>query len=355
MWRCCVRDDSDSPPRILPSTWSKAEGWSAAERTPSDPVFDRLSDIPSPEREKIAFPDGEEIGPRGSGEMTFPEYEIAISDREAWASRHSDEIRISRRELIIAGGLFVLTLGSTYLTGGIAYALALLGILLCHEMGHYLMARRYRVRSTLPIFLPLPFLSPFGTLGAVIKMRQHIRDRRALYDIGIAGPLAGIIPALIATVWGLAHSTVIDKSAMDGTLMLGDSLLSGWIQQAIHPNLGPDQDLLLHPVAFAGWAGLFVTALNLLPIGQLDGGHVAYGLLGRRSVYLGWAMIAALAVLGYYFPGWWFLLVILLLTRVRHPKTMDERVPLDSRRVALGVFALAFFVVSFIPAPITLP
>jgi len=273
--------------------------------------------------------------------------EFADPDRKGLA--------VSPRELVIALGLFLLTLGSTYLTAGIEYAFALLGILLCHEMGHYLMARRYRVRSTLPIFLPLPFISPFGTLGAVIKMRQHIRDRRALYDIGIAGPLAGIIPALAATVWGLAHSTVIDKGVMDGTLMLGDSLLSGWIQHAIHPDLGPNQDLLLHPVAFAGWAGLFVTALNLLPIGQLDGGHIAYGLLGRRSVYLGWCMIAALAVLGYYFPGWWFLLVILLLTRVRHPQTIDERVPLGPKRVALGIFALAFFVVSFIPTPILLP
>jgi membrane-associated protease RseP (regulator of RpoE activity) len=266
-----------------------------------------------------------------------------------------EPIAISRRELALAISLLLLTLGSTYLTGGIDYALALLGILLCHEMGHYLMARRYRVRSTLPIFLPLPFISPFGTLGAVIKMRQQIRDRRVLYDIGIAGPLAGIVPSIVAIAWGLSHSAVIDKEAIDGTLMLGDSLLSGWIQRSIFPDLGPNQDLLLHPVAFAGWAGLFVTALNLLPVGQLDGGHVVYGLLGRRSLYVSWAVVVGLAVLGWYFPGWWFLLALLIITRVRHPQTIDERVPLDRKRVALGIFALAFFVVSFIPTPIILP
>jgi membrane-associated protease RseP (regulator of RpoE activity) len=310
-----VRDEFEYVPRSLPaaSVWRKDAGYlDRDETTVVDPFPHRAPEPPEP-------------------------------------------IRISRRELVVAGGLFLLTLGSTYLTGGIAYALALLGILLCHEMGHYLMARRYRVRSTLPIFLPLPFVSPFGTLGAVIKMRQRIRDRRVLYDIGIAGPLAGIIPAVVAIVWGLDHSAVIEKQAIDGTLMLGDSLLSGWIQRAIYPDLTANQDLLLHPVAFAGWAGLFVTALNLLPIGQLDGGHVAYGLLGRRSLYLSWAVMAALAVLGYYFPGWWFLLVLLVLMRVRHPQTLDESVPLDRKRIVLGIFAMAFFVVSFIPTPIMLP
>jgi membrane-associated protease RseP (regulator of RpoE activity) len=325
-----VRDDFDSSPQSLPSTpvWSGDDG-------------DRL-----PAEHAGLGAESPSLGRAPSQTRALPHPMVDPTPAP---------LRISRRELVVAGGLLLLTLGSTYLTGGIEYALSLLGILLCHEMGHYLMARHYRVRSTLPIFLPLPFLSPFGTLGAVIKMRQHIRDRRVLYDIGIAGPLAGIVPAVAAIVWGLGHSVVIDREAIDGTLMLGDSLLSGWIQRAVFPDLGPDQDLLLHPVAFAGWAGLFVTALNLLPIGQLDGGHVAYGLLGRRSLYVSWMVIAALAVLGFYFPGWWFLLLILVLTRVRHPQTIDERVPLDRKRVALGIFALAFFVVSFIPTPIVLP
>jgi membrane-associated protease RseP (regulator of RpoE activity) len=298
-------------------------------------------------------------GPRAAAEWPIENGRFGVPVERAAPEPYTrpapEPIAISRRELMLASGLLLLTLGSTYLTGGIDYALALLGILLCHEMGHYLMARRYRVRSTLPIFLPLPFISPFGTLGAVIKMRQQIRDRRVLYDIGIAGPLAGILPSVAAIAWGLSHSAVIDKEAIDGTLILGDSLLSGWIQRAIFPDLGPTQDLLLHPVAFAGWAGLFVTALNLLPVGQLDGGHVIYGLLGRRSLYVSWAVVAGLAVLGWFFPGWWFLLALLVITRVRHPQTIDERVPLDRKRIALGVFALAFFVVSFIPTPIIVP
>lgn len=264
--------------------------------------------------------------------------------------------RIARRELAVALLLFGLTIGSTWATAGPDYAAALLTILLCHEMGHYLTARHYRVSASLPLFLPLPVLSPFGTMGAIIKMRQRIRDRRVLYDIGIAGPLAGIPPALIACVWGLSRSEVVSRDAMsDGVLSLGSSLLFQALENAFFPGLLETQDIVLHPVAFAGWAGLFVTGLNLLPIGQLDGGHVLYGLLGRRAIPVAWVLVGLLAVAGFFFPGWWFLLVMVLITRVRHPQAIDESVPLDRKRVALGVFALAFFVVTFIPRPIALP
>lgn len=270
------------------------------------------------------------------------------------------ESRVARdpspRSIAIAGLLFALTGASTWLAGGTAYAFSILAILLCHEMGHYLMCRRYRVPATLPLFLPLPFLSPFGTLGAVIRMKARIRNRKVLYDIGIAGPLAGIAPALAAVIWGLAHSTVVERGHLGPqNMLLGSSLLFEGLERLVFPGLRETQDVLLHPVAFAGWAGLFVTALNLLPVGQLDGGHVLYGLFGRRSFYVSWAIAGLLAVAGFFFPGWWVLLALLVIFRIRHPATLDEDLPLDRRRILLGVFALAFFVVSFIPVPIRVP
>jgi membrane-associated protease RseP (regulator of RpoE activity) len=264
--------------------------------------------------------------------------------------------RHSRRHVLLAAALFLLTVASTAFTWGPAYSGAIMTILLCHEMGHYVMCRRYRVSSTLPLFVPLPLLSPFGTMGAVIFMRQVGRDRKTLFDIGIAGPLAGLIPALIAVGWGLAHSKVIPLPPADfAGLRLGNSILFSFFQKLMHPGLGPQQDIMLHPVAYAGWAGLFVTALNLLPIGQLDGGHVIYGLFGRRSVYVAWAFLAGLAVLAVFSPEWWLLVAVLLFViGPRHRPALDETVPLDPRRVALGVFAMIVFILSFTPRPLSL-
>lgn len=255
-----------------------------------------------------------------------------------------------------AGALFTLTVLSTWVTGGLAYSVAILTILLCHEMGHYLMCRRYRVPASLPLFIPMPLISPFGTMGAIIRMSGQIRNRRVLYDIGIAGPLAGILPSLAAVAWGLAHSEVIVRPSGAAPYMsLGDSLIFRGAQLLFFPGLAAHQDVLLHPVAFAGWAGLFVTALNLLPIGQLDGGHVLYGLLGPRSWRISMVVLASLAALAVFYPGWWALVLLLLFFGVRHPRTLDETRPLDTRRKALGIFALVFFVVSFIPQPFRLP
>jgi len=204
----------------------------------------------------------------------------------------------SRRQLVRAGSLFLLTAVSTWLTAGAAYAVAILTILSCHEMGHYLMCRRYRVPASLPLFIPMPLISPFGTMGAIIRMRGQVSNRRILYDIGIAGPLAGIVPALFAVGWGLAHSSIIARpDAAAAYLSLGESLLFRWAQGLFFPGLNPDQEILLHPVAFAGWAGLFVTALNLLPIGQLDGGHVLYGLFGRSSWRISMIVLVGLGAL----------------------------------------------------------
>lgn len=278
----------------------------------------------------------------------------------SWTPPPPPRLFHSTREKGLAALLFVLTVASTYLTMGWGYSVAVMSILFCHEMGHYLMCRRYHVRSTLPLFIPMPQISPFGTMGAIIFMRQLRRDRKILFDIGIAGPLAGLVPTMIALLWGLAHSSVaLIPPAHSMNIRLGDSLMLLALQKAFYPGLGPHQEVVLHPVAYAGWAGLFVTALNLLPIGQLDGGHVIHGLLGRRSTAVSWFFLACLTVLAIFNPQWWFLVAILLfLIGPRHRAAADgweDSGPLNRGRVLLGILAMAVFVLCFIPRPFELP
>jgi membrane-associated protease RseP (regulator of RpoE activity) len=190
--------------------------------------------------------------------------------------------------------LFLATIASTFLTrlqmsgagasDAMKYSGALMAILLAHELGHYIAARLHRVDASLPYFIPLPIVSPFGTLGAVIRMRSLIPTRLALLDIGAAGPLAGLALAIPLYAWGFAHSQIVRVGgADDGAMQLGSSLLMRGLERAFGPPLAEGTDMLLSPVAFAGWVGMFVTMINLLPLGQLDGGHVAYALFGPRQ------------------------------------------------------------------------
>jgi Zn-dependent protease len=160
---------------------------------------------------------------------------------------------------------------------------ALLAILLAHEFGHYIAARLHKVDASLPFFIPLPILSPFGTMGAVIRMRSVIPTRRALFDIGAAGPLAGLALAIPLYAWGAAHSQVVSLDTAGAGLQLGDSLLLRLLDHLFAPPTPTGTDLMLSPVAFAAWAGMFVTMINLLPVGQLDGGHVAFALFGPKQ------------------------------------------------------------------------
>jgi membrane-associated protease RseP (regulator of RpoE activity) len=165
---------------------------------------------------------------------------------------------------------------------GAQFTCTLLAILLSHEFGHYIAARLHKVDASLPFFIPMPMLSPFGTMGAVIRMRGVIPTRKALLDIGASGPLAGLVLAIPLYCWGAAHSTLV---AVDGGagVELGESLLTKLIDRVAAPAVPAGMELSLSPIAFAAWAGMFVTMINLLPVGQLDGGHVAYALLGPKQ------------------------------------------------------------------------
>lgn len=240
------------------------------------------------------------------------------------------------------------------LLDGAPFSASLLGILAAHEFGHYVAARRYGLNVTLPFFIPLPVLSPIGTLGAVIRMKTPIYTRRMLLDVGAAGPLAGIVVAIPVAVWGVLHSPVLPVGDAVG-IRLGEPLLFQAVVALAGVTPPEGQDVYLGSVAFAGWIGFLVTALNLLPLGQLDGGHILYALAGRLQHAVGWAVLAALLILGWWWPGWyvWALLIIVLI-RVRHPPVLDPEIGLDARRVAVGWLSMALFAACFTPVPFDL-
>jgi len=235
---------------------------------------------------------------------------------------------------------------------GLPFAATLVTILLVHELGHYLTCLRHRVSASLPYFLPAPLLSPVGTFGAFIRIRSRFPDRRALFDIGASGPWAGFVVALAATVIGLAHSTVLATPHDWHGYEWGDSLLTAFLIRVI---LHVDSaTVLLHPVAFAGWFGLFVTSLNLLPVGQLDGGHVLYATLGRPTPRIAALLIAFLVWLGVRgYPGWllWAVIITVFLS-LGHPPTDDDRRPLDPARRLAALATLVIFVLTFVPEPV---
>lgn len=246
--------------------------------------------------------------------------------------------------------LFVLTVLSTYLVGGASYSIAIMTILLAHELGHYFMSRSYGIPSTLPFFIPFPF-SPFGTFGAIIKMKGIVINKKALFDIGAAGPLSGFIVAVPCAFIGMKLSTVGVASANTEYLRLGDPLLFKLFEWLIVRPL-PGQEVLLHPIGYAGWVGLFVTALNLLPVGQLDGGHIIYAVFGEKSRWAYGLSIAALVALTiFYNPGWLALIILLLIFGMRHPRPFDEETPIDPKRKAVALLMLLVFLLSFTPTP----
>ena len=249
--------------------------------------------------------------------------------------------------------LFALTVVTTTVMGGWIYSVSLLAILTAHEFGHYFAARHHRVRATLPYFIPFP--SFLGTLGAVIRMSAYIPSRRALFDIAAAGPIAGLVVAIPLSIVGVAISEHVPAGDPDGVIILGDPLLFRAIEWALLEPRGEEVELLLHPVAFAGWVGLFVTALNLLPISQLDGGHIGYALFGRRSRFIAGLAFVGLALVtlshGYHYT---VMLVLLWFMGIKHPPTLNDSLPLGRDRRIVGIALGVIFVLSFTPSPFQL-
>ncbi len=247
--------------------------------------------------------------------------------------------------------LFVAACFTTYLVDGLWYSIPLMFTLLCHELGHFIQARRYRVTASWPYFIPVPF-PPLGTMGAVIRMERYMGNRKALFDIGITGPLVGLVPALIFSFVGLTMSKlVIMPPGVRGGL--GEPLLFQWLCDLIFGPRGPNEDIFLHPMAYAGWVGIFITALNLFPIGQLDGGHVLYALLRTRA-HLVAQLVLLGAIIGVILSGnwgWSLMLVLLLWIGPNHPPTADDEEPLGTGRTVLGWITLLFIIVGFTPQP----
>lgn len=263
--------------------------------------------------------------------------------------------------------LFLLTLVTTTMAGalqqgvnplahpdqalkGLPFSLTLMSILLIHETGHYLTSRHHRIPATLPYFIPAPTF--LGTFGAFIKMRAPIASRQALIDIGASGPIAGFFPALAALAIGLALSDVKPAGQQTAGIALGSSLAMTILSKLILGATPDKLDIILHPIAFAGWIGLLVTSLNLLPIGQLDGGHVAYAVFGRHHRTIAGMTIVILIILG--LTGWrgWLLWAALSMALgYRHPPVANPYDPLDSLRKRVGWAAILIFVLTFTPKP----
>jgi membrane-associated protease RseP (regulator of RpoE activity) len=245
-----------------------------------------------------------------------------------------------------------LLLHGSVISAGLYFSLPLLTILLAHEMGHYLACRFHRLDATLPYFLPVPF--GIGTFGAFIRIRTPIANKRELFDVGAYGPFAGFVVALPVLFVGIWLSRPVTSLPPGDYMIFGEPLAFQLVSWLVHPDLPPNGDILLHPTGFAAWFGLFATALNLLPFGQLDGGHVTYAMFGRWQRKVTWPLLAVLIALGFKWTGWWVWAVIALAMGVRHPWIPDEETPLDRRRLVLGCLCLILFALCFTPEPIRL-
>ena len=239
---------------------------------------------------------------------------------------------------------------------GMPFSFTLILILGAHEMGHYLVSRRHHLNVTLPYFIPAPpFPFIIGTFGAFIKIRSPILDKRALMDVGCSGPLVGVVVSIPVVLVGLWLSEVKVMPQGSAGLVLGEPLLFQGLSWLIFGFLPDDHHIILHPMAFAGWIGFLVTALNLLPVGQLDGGHVAYALFPERHRQISWACLVGLVVCGLLFwEGWLVWAVLLYLMGVRHPPPYCDWVPLDRRRKILGLITVIVFLLTFNPTPFKL-
>jgi membrane-associated protease RseP (regulator of RpoE activity) len=268
---------------------------------------------------------------------------------------------------------------------GLPFAGSLLAILLAHEFGHYLAGRYHKTAVTLPYFIPFPLPYSFGTMGAFIQLKEPPKNKRILHDIGIAGPLAGLVVAIPVLLFGLSLSPITDLPrfipADQGLLLEGNSILYLAAKYLIHGQMLPapasyagvspfiywvkylfsglptplgGQDVAMHSVAWAGWAGLLVTALNLIPVGQLDGGHILYVLFGKKATKSVSVVLVVLVLLGAFWTGWWLWAVLIFLLGRRHAEPLDQITELNPTRKALAILALVIFIFIFTPVPLRL-
>jgi len=255
-------------------------------------------------------------------------------------------------------GTSQLTLSWDLIWPGLRYSAAILGILMSHEMGHYLMCRRYGIDATLPFFLPFPPwpLSLTGTLGAVIKIREAFPTRRILFDIGIGGPIAGFIALLPLLFWGMSLSNVLPVPTNMEGVNLGEPLLFKLAIRATFGAIPDGYSVNIHPTVFAAWFGMLATAWNLLPFGQLDGGHLTYATMGDRSRYFSYATVSAAIIMCFVSVSWILMTLVMVammfLIGPRHPRVLNEYEPLGAGRYALFVFAIVMFILCFIPVPV---
>jgi len=297
--------------------------------------------------------------------------------------RHPDEIDgqpyyggyggrpgLGRPPLLIPAVLFAVTVLTTVAAGalqqgvdifhnpgalasGIPFSASLLFILGTHELGHFIASRRHGVETTWPMFIPGPPIPPMiGTFGAVIRIKSPITTKNALVDIGAAGPLAGFVASLIVSTWGLTLSKVIVRIPTGEMLGLGNSIIFKLLSYLVLGPLPKGYDVVLHPVAFAGWIGMFITAMNLLPLGQLDGGHLVYASIGPRHRTFSRAMVAVLVGLGIVsWNGWFIWAILIIIIGMWHPPVEDQHLDMDPARRAVSIAALVVFILTFIPEP----
>ena len=259
------------------------------------------------------------------------------------------------KSYLVFFALLIATLISTYFASGIFFSISLVLILGSHEFGHYWASRKNHVKASLPYFIPAPPFFIAGTFGAFIQIKEPIPDRRVLMEIGAFGPIAGFIVAVPTLMAGLMLSHVSENSHIQG-LGFGSSIILQVFTKLILgvTPLSMEVNIELHPIAFAGWIGLFITALNLLPIGQLDGGHIIYSLFPSHYRSLAKIFFSLLIPLGYFWNGWLFWAFLITLFGFQHPPLIDESIQLERKHEIMGYIAIFIFVVTFIPVPFEL-
>ena len=346
-------------------------------------MFLRLAPIFAPRNHYSGMSSG-----NGHGEFPTQVIPAEINESRFYSARPVPTYRVPEnrvRSLAIAFGLFFLTVISTLAVGaqfslayargempafenffhsyfqilrsphamlaGLPFAATLLGILLAHELGHYFTCRYYGMSASYPYFIPAPTL--IGTLGAFIRIRSPIVNRKALFDVGISGPVAGFIFIIPAMAFAILHSKIIPGVQADSAVVFGEPVLMRILLAIFRPGI-PAADLLLNPIGRAAWVGLFATSLNLIPGGQLDGGHILYALSSESHRRITFGVALALLPLAYFWWGWIAWAAILLILGFRHPPLIDRRALLDTKRRVWAAVGLAIFVLSFMPVPVIL-